>query len=73
MKGTVVSSWIESCRRLFGDQAVNEAMEAHNVPVNRIFSPLEDVPDSVATGIVDTVGKKVGKDHKEIWEIMGQT
>ena len=72
MKGTVVSSWIESCRRLFGDQAVNEAMEAHNVPVNRIFSPLEDVPDSVATGIVDTVGKKVGKDHKEIWEIMGQ-
>ena len=42
MKGTVVSSWIESCRRLFGDQAVNEAMEAHNVPVNRIFSPLKE-------------------------------
>lgn len=72
MKGTVVSSWIESCRQLFGDQVVNQALESQKLPIDCIFSPLEDVPDKVATGIVDQIGNSVGKNHKEIWSTMGQ-
>lgn len=72
MKGTVVSSWLKSCRSLFGDNVVNDALQAHQLPVDRIFTPLEDVPDSVATGLVDFIGNKVGKNHQEIWGTMGR-
>lgn len=72
MKGTVVSSWIESCRTLFGNEVVNKALTANNLPQDVIFTPLQDVDDKVATGIVDHVGNSVDKDHKEIWGIMGE-
>jgi len=72
MKGTVVSSWLKSCRSLFGDSVVNEALQAHQLSVDRIFTPLEDVPDAVATGLVDFIGNKVGKNHQEIWGTMGR-
>lgn len=72
MKGTVVSSWLESCRKLFGDKIVDDALIAHQLPADRIFSPLEDVPDKTALGLVDYIGNKVGKNHKEIWGTMGR-
>jgi len=72
MKGTVVSSWVQSCRNLFGDEMVNNALKAHQLPIDRVFTPLEDVADDVAKGIVDYIGKALGKDHKEMWGTMGQ-
>lgn len=72
MKGTVVSSWVQSCRKLFGDEIVNSALKAHQLPADKVFSPIEDVADSVAKGIVDHIGNAVGKNHKEIWGTMGQ-
>lgn len=72
MKGTVVSSWVESCRRLFGDQIVNDALKAKGLSTDHIFSPLDDVEDKIATGIIDDIGNKVGKNHKEIWSTMGE-
>ncbi len=72
MKGTVVSSWIESSRKLFGDNLVNKAMEANKVSADHVFTPFEDVEDKVATGIVNYIGDAVGKNHKEIWGTMGQ-
>ncbi len=72
MKGTVVSSWIESCRELFGHDIVTQALKAYNLPYDVIFTPLQDVEDKIALGIVDTVGQLTGKDHQEIWRIMGE-
>lgn len=72
MKGTVVSSWVESCKVLFGKEIVDKALEENKLPRDVIFSPLEDVDDKIASGIVDHVGKLTGKDHKEIWAIMGE-
>lgn len=72
MKGTVVSSWIESCRELFGRQIVDQALKEFNLPADVIFTPFQDVEDRTALGIVDTVGKLTGKDHREIWGIMGE-
>ena len=72
MKGTVVSTWVESCKVLFGKSVVDQALKAFNLPLDVIFSPLEDVDDKVATGIVDNIGNQLGKDHKEIWRIMGE-
>lgn len=72
MKGTVVSSWVESCRALFGNDVVNKALAKYQLQKDVIFTPLQDVEDRIASGIVDTVGELVGKDHKEIWKIMGE-
>lgn len=71
MKGTVVSTWVESCRKLFGDEIVEAALKANGIPENHVFTPFEDVKDTAAVGIVDWVGNKVGKNHKEIWFVMG--
>ena len=72
MKGTVVSSWVESSRALFGKEIVDKALAENKLPVDVVFTPLEDVDDKVATGIVDYIGKLTDKDHKEIWGIMGE-
>lgn len=72
MKGTVVSSWIESCRKLFGDSIVNNALAKYSLSNDHIFSPLEDVEDRIAEGVIDYIGNSLGKSHKEIWNTMGE-
>lgn len=72
MKGTVVSSWIESSKGLFGNNVVGQALKEYKLDADRIFTPLEDVDDQVAMGIVNHVGKLVGKSQEEIWRIMGE-
>lgn len=72
MKGTVVSSWVESSRTLFGKEVVTKALAKFQLQPDVVFSPLQDVEDRIATGIVDLIGEMVGKDHQEIWRIMGE-
>ncbi|WFR59816.1 heme NO-binding domain-containing protein [Anaerocolumna sp. AGMB13025] len=72
MKGTVVSSWVESCRKLFGDAIVNNALQSYGLSSDHIFTPLEDVEDRIAQGIIDHIGNAAGKSHKEIWSTMGE-
>ena len=72
MKGTVVASWMTSGRRLFGDDIVDKAFEKYGLKPDHIFSPLEDVDDKMAVGMVDFIGQKVGKNTEQIWEIMGK-
>lgn len=72
MKGTVVSSWIESSRVLFGNNVVNDALKSFGISSTYIFSPLEDVEDRIALGVVEHIGNSVGKNKDEIWAIMGE-
>lgn len=72
MKGTVVSTWVESCRTLFGKEVVSKALAEFHLQPDVVFSPLQDVEDKVALGVVDRIGDFVGKDHQEIWRIMGE-
>lgn len=72
MKGTVVSSWVESSRKRFGSAVVDEALENHGFSKNYIFSPLEDVSDSQAKGIVEYIGRKNNLSPAEIWAKMGE-
>ncbi|MGF7146042.1 methyl-accepting chemotaxis protein [Anaerotaenia torta] len=72
MKGTVVSTWVESCKVLFGKEVVGKALQYYHLSPDVVFSPLEDVDDKIALGVVDQIGEYVGKDHEEIWRIMGE-
>ena len=59
MKGTVVASWLTSGRRLFGDDIVDKALEKYGLKPDHIFSPLEDVDDKMAVGMIEFIGQKV--------------
>lgn len=72
MKGTVVSTWVQSSRQLFGDKVVDDALVVNGLSKDYIFSPLEDVKDEIAKGIVVKIGSNVGKEPKEIWKIVGE-
>lgn len=71
MKGTIVSAWIKTCRKLYGQAMVDEALEYHGISPNRIFTPTEDVEDSKALGIADYIAKRLGKTPKEVWKEIG--
>lgn len=45
MKGTVVATWIQTAKKLWGEDVVAAVMEQNGWPANRIFLPLEDVDD----------------------------
>ncbi|MFA5523493.1 MAG: heme NO-binding domain-containing protein [Tissierellales bacterium] len=71
MKGTIVSAWIKTSRKIYGDSLVNEAMTAVGLNPNKIFKPTEDVEDSYARGFVDVIAKKLGKSANDTWGEIG--
>ncbi|SDY70936.1 Methyl-accepting chemotaxis protein [Proteiniborus ethanoligenes] len=71
MKGTIVSAWIKTSRKLYGDSLVDEAMRGVGMSPDRIFLPTEDVEDSYARGIVDVISKKIGKSTYDTWKEIG--
>lgn len=71
MKGTIVSAWIKTSRKLYGDSLVNEAMKAVGMNPDKIFKPTEDIEDSYARGFVDIISKKLGKSANDTWEEIG--
>ncbi|WP_099190650.1 heme NO-binding domain-containing protein [Tepidibacter mesophilus] len=71
MKGTVVSTWLKTCRKMYNDDIVDKAMQDCNVSSSRTFSPIEDVEDSIIFNIVKNIAKAVNLDEKSIWKSIG--
>lgn len=71
MKGTIVSAWVDTCRRLYGDDITNEALKKHGIRENKIWTPFEDIEDDIAFGIIDHIAKSVNKKPDEVWKTMG--
>ena len=46
MKGTVVATWIQTARSLWGTEVTEQAMKKVGWPHDRLFSPTEDVDDA---------------------------
>jgi len=71
MKGTIVSAWIKTSRKLFGDSLVNDALKEVGLDPDKIYRPTEDIEDSYARGFVDAIAKKLGKTPQDIWREIG--
>ncbi len=71
LKGTIVSAWVQTCRRLYGDDITDEALQANNINSRRIFTPTENIDDRDARGIITSISSKLGKDADDIWMDMG--
>ncbi|SDK02671.1 heme NO-binding domain-containing protein [Natronincola ferrireducens] len=72
MKGTVVSTWLNSLRSLFGDEVVNEGINRAGWNVDRIITPLEEIPDDEIFLVFSVIAKKVNKPVEVIWREVGR-
>lgn len=71
MKGTIVAAWMSSCKELYGKEIVFQSLEENGIPHTRVFSPLEDVDDSLCTRLMATIEKKAGANHSDMWRKIG--
>ena len=71
MKGDIVSAWIKTSRNIFGEDVVRDALATYGISENKVFTPMEDIEDSIALGIIDEIAKSLGKTTSEIWHEIG--
>lgn len=72
MKGTVVSTWLNSLKSLFGNEIVETAVESVNWDKSRIISPLEDIPDMEIFAVFQFVSEKTKEPINQIWRKVGK-
>ena len=71
MKGTVVSTWIKTFRKQYGDDIVEKAMIEVGWENKRLFSPLENIDDEKTRKIVLSISSAKGLEVKEVWRRLG--
>lgn len=72
MKGTVVAAWMKTCRRLYGNLVVNEAMKCAGWQAEKIFSPVEDIEDGQVEKAIKDIAKSQNISVKELWMNIGK-
>src|SRR5690554_3186390 len=72
MKGTLVSIWLTTLTRLFGEDQKNEILIAAGWNPQRIITPLEEIDDTEIKGIIDKFAKKQGLKTEELYRILGK-
>lgn len=72
MKGTIVSTWIKTCRKQYAENIINEALENVGWKDNQTFSPLEDVEDIRVFKLFSTIASKVNISEDKLWKLIGK-
>jgi methyl-accepting chemotaxis protein len=72
MKGTVVSIWLNTCRKIYNDSQVNEAMDHAGWETGKIFSPLEEVDDNVIAKFISKLSKSRSLTKEKLWNEIGK-
>ena len=72
MKGTVVSTWVETSKNIYGIDATHRAMEVAGWQANKVFLISEDIPDDAVRRYVDALAKEKHTTPKDIWHAMGR-
>ncbi|WP_368489164.1 heme NO-binding domain-containing protein [Clostridium sp. BJN0013] len=71
MKGTVIATWMRTCRKLYNDKTVNDAMNSVRWGASKIFSPVENVNDGEVKKVIEYIAKANDEDIKELWKKIG--
>lgn len=71
MKGTVVATWMKTCKKLYGNETVNKAMNSVGWGAEKIFSPAENVEDLEVKKVIDLIAKDNNIDTKKLWHEIG--
>ncbi len=72
MKGTIVATWIKTCKKLYGQEPVELAMEKIGWKATRIFSPIENVEDQQVASLISHLSEQLGKSTSNLWHDIGK-
>jgi len=72
MKGTVVATWMKTCRKLYGDEVVNSAMKSVGWSHRKIFSPIETVDDAQVKNVIGDISRAQNIPIEELWRTIGK-
>lgn len=71
MKGTIVATWMNTCRNLYNDKTVNDAMNSVGWGKSKIFSPMDNVDDEEVKKVIEYIAKTNNEDTKKLWKKIG--
>ncbi len=72
MKGFVVNVWFQTWSKLFGSEIVRKLREKHGIDPEKVYSPVEDVPDSLPIEISKDLASLKGLSYDELWYKTGK-
>lgn len=72
MKGTVVSTWVQTSKAIYGQDITQKAMELVGWEPNKIFLPSEDIPDEKVKKFISTISSEKNISSQEVWRTMGK-
>ncbi|MBK5239701.1 heme NO-binding domain-containing protein [Clostridium sp.] len=72
MKGTVVATWMKTCRKLYGDGVVDNAMESVGWSAHKIFLPAENIDDGQVKNIIGSISKEQNISLEKLWRSIGK-
>lgn len=71
MKGTVVSTWVETSKVTYGQDSTEKAMKAVGWSPNKIFLISEDIADDTVKEFINVLARDNKITAKEVWRSMG--
>lgn len=72
MKGTVVSTWIRTCRDLYGNDIINKSLKSVDWSEDIVFTPLEDVDDTKIFKLIEVIANNVDISINDLWQVIGE-
>ena len=72
MKGTVVGTWVNTARKIWGDDLTTGAMKHVGWQYDKMFMPTEEVDDAKPKSFVSYLAERTGKSQDEIWLAIGK-
>ena len=72
MKGTVVATWVQTARKIWGANVAEQAMKRVGWAPDKIFLPTEDVEDAKPKNFAKELSALTGKSEDEIWFAIGK-
>ncbi|PUU88340.1 MAG: methyl-accepting chemotaxis sensory transducer [Halanaerobium sp.] len=71
MKGTVVSTWLSTLNKTYGEEKVNKAKKKAGFKEDLIITPMTTIEDQKTKDLMKYIAQDVGKKPAEIWHGMG--
>lgn len=71
MKGTVVATWMRTCRKLYSNDTVDKAMDLVGWGASKIFSPIENVDDTKVKEAISLIARENNIEVKKVWKEIG--
>lgn len=72
MKGTVVSTWLNTAKKIWGGDVTAAAMRYAGWETDKIFLPTEDVDDAQPRQVVKYLAEHTHQSEDEVWLAIGR-